>query len=135
MAEQHTSALDQLFDSIHRGNTPATTAWQLSLQEGQQGWPADVRELVSLGGDVIAAGNHWIIVTDELREDIVAMAGESVAEPVSVTIVMLNDLPQDIVSDPQAMDQIQAAGWMTATGDALVIPREQTGSEGQLRIQ
>lgn len=127
MAEQHPPALDDLFSSIDSGDTPATTAWQLSLKEGQQGWPADVRDLVSIGGDVVAAGNHWLIVTEELCEDLVAMSGESVNKPVPVTIVMIDDLPEGIVTDPEAMDQIQSAAWMTATGDALVIPREQTG--------
>lgn len=127
MPEQYASALDRLFASIEIGSIAATMAWQIALQEGQQGWPTDVRELVSLGGDVIVAGNHWIIVTDDLREDIVAMAADSVGTPVAVTIVMLNDLPDDIVSNPDAMDELQSAGWMTATGDALVIPREQSG--------
>lgn len=122
MSTHGTSAPEALFAAISAGEVKASTGWQLNLKEGVQGWPAEVRELVSLGGDIVAAGNHWIIVTEALRDDIVFTAGDILTEPEPVTIVMLDDLPATMTNDTEAMDELQSIGWMTATGDAFVLP-------------
>lgn len=122
MSTHGESASADLYAAIGSGEVRSTTGWQLTLKEGQQGWPADVRDLVSLGGDIVAAGNRWIIVTEELRDDILFTAGDVLTEPEPVTIVMLDDLPDAIAHNAGSMDELQAIGWMTATGDAFVLP-------------
>jgi hypothetical protein len=126
MSMDHTSATRRLLASIASGDVPAISGWQLTLKQGVQGWPADVRDLVSLGGDVVAAGNHWIIVTEDLRDDILFTARDILDEPQPVTIVMLDDLPASMTADVNAMDELQTTGWMTATGDAFVFPLAQS---------
>lgn len=122
MPDASSSLVESLMESIRAGDVNATRGWQLTLKEGIEGWAGDVRELVSLGGDVVAAGNRWIIVTEALRDDIMLSAADTISEPTPVTIVMLDDLPDSITRDSSAIDELQAGGWMTATGDAFVIP-------------
>ncbi len=109
-------------ESIHSGELPCTTGWQLTLRDGYGDWPPEVRDLASLGGDVVAAGNRWIIVTEDLRDDILFSTDNALTEPDAVTILMLDDLPDEIVDDSDAMDELHALGWLTAAGDAFVIP-------------
>jgi hypothetical protein len=122
MSDGPTSIVQNLMESIDSGDIRARQGWQLTLRDGVEGWPGDVRELVSLGGDVFVAGNRWIIVTEELRDDIMLSSAGSIVDPNPVTIIMLDDLPDAVTADPEAMDELHASGWMTATGDAFVIP-------------
>ena len=122
MSAERTSTTQKLMDSIRAGELHATAGWQLTLRDDARDWPEEVRDLVSLGGDVVAAGGRWIIVTEDLRDDILLSTEDAISEPDAVTIVMLDDLPDDMVYDPEAMDELHAVGWLTATGDAFVIP-------------